>query len=106
MVIMVKTLLKGRENIDRGLPIICMGQYRPPEWGLITGYTTDGKFFGRSYFDELESFSGGFEKYLIGEEAYNILIKDIRAAVYITLVNIAFRRETDPDFCLSYIFFP
>ena len=44
------------EQLDRGFPIIGMGQMGAPEWDLLTGYHQDsGAFFGRSYFDSQES---------------------------------------------------
>ena len=41
-----------KNSISSGVPVICMGQIGPPEWGIIAGYSENDKtFFGRSYFD-------------------------------------------------------
>lgn len=41
------------ESIDQKIPVLCCGQRAEPEWGLITGYESDGEvLFGRTFFDE------------------------------------------------------
>lgn len=45
--------LRVRESIDRGLPVMLIEPRVEMEWGVLCGYTSDGNFYGRSYFDYL-----------------------------------------------------
>jgi hypothetical protein len=41
-----------REAIDAKLPPLVRGAVGPPEYGLIVGYTDDGRFLTRTFFDK------------------------------------------------------
>ena len=45
---------KIREAIADGLPVMLVGPRVEMEWGVLCGYTGDGRFYGRSYFDYLK----------------------------------------------------
>ncbi|MHB1459830.1 MAG: hypothetical protein ACYC1M_00915 [Armatimonadota bacterium] len=39
--------------VDAGVPVLCCGPRGEPEWGVITGYGDNGRYFyGRTYFDD------------------------------------------------------
>ncbi|MDR0324690.1 MAG: helix-turn-helix domain-containing protein [Oscillospiraceae bacterium] len=45
---------KIREAISRGMPVMLIEPRVEMEWGVLCGYTGDGRFYGRSYFDHLK----------------------------------------------------
>lgn len=45
---------KIKEAIRRGMPVMMIEPRVEMEWGVLCGYTGDGRFFGRSYFDYLK----------------------------------------------------
>lgn len=45
---------KVREAIKRGMPVMLIQPRVEMEWGVLCGYTEDGRFYGRSYFDYLK----------------------------------------------------
>lgn len=45
---------KVREAISRGMPVMLIEPRVEMEWGVLCGYTGDGRFYGRSYFDNLK----------------------------------------------------
>jgi len=45
---------KVKEAISRGRPAMLIQPRVEMEWGVICGYTEDGRFYGRSYFDNLK----------------------------------------------------
>ncbi len=45
---------KIKESISRGMPVMMIEPRVEMEWGVLCGYTGDGRFYGRSYFDYLK----------------------------------------------------
>jgi len=45
---------KVREAINHGMPVMMIQPRVEMEWGVLCGYTGDGRFYGRSYFDYLK----------------------------------------------------
>jgi len=45
---------KIKEAISNGMPVMLIQPRVEMEWGVLCGYTGDGKFYGRSYFDNLK----------------------------------------------------
>lgn len=45
---------KVREAISHGMPVMLIEPRVEMEWGVLCGYTGDGRFYGRSYFDNLK----------------------------------------------------
>ncbi len=45
---------KIKEAISRGMPVMMIEPRVEMEWGVLCGYTGDGRFYGRSYFDYLK----------------------------------------------------
>ena len=45
---------KVREAISHGMPVMLIEPRVEMEWGVLCGYTGDGQFYGRSYFDNLK----------------------------------------------------
>ena len=45
---------KIKDAIDNGMPVMLINPRIEVEWGVLCGYTGDGKFYGRSYFDNLK----------------------------------------------------
>ena len=45
--------IKVKEAISHGKPVMLIQPRVEMEWGVICGYTEDGRFYGRSYFDNL-----------------------------------------------------
>lgn len=43
-----------KEALNRGKPVMVIQPRVEMEWGILSGYTGDGRFFGRSYFDYLK----------------------------------------------------
>lgn len=43
-----------KEAINRGMPVMMIQPRVEMEWGVLCGYTGDGLFYGRSYFDYLK----------------------------------------------------
>ena len=43
-----------KESISRGMPVMMIEPRVEMEWGVLCGYTGDGRFYGRSYFDYLK----------------------------------------------------
>lgn len=45
---------KVRKAISLGMPVMLIEPRVEMEWGVLCGYTGDGRFYGRSYFDRLK----------------------------------------------------
>jgi transcriptional regulator with XRE-family HTH domain len=45
---------KVRESISHGMPVMLIQPRVEMEWGVLCGYTGEGQFYGRSYFDYLK----------------------------------------------------
>jgi len=45
---------KIKEAISNGMPVMLIQPRVEMEWGVLCGYTGDGQFYGRSYFDNLK----------------------------------------------------
>ncbi|WP_312433513.1 helix-turn-helix domain-containing protein [Lacrimispora sp.] len=45
---------KVKEAISRGMPVMLIEPRVEMEWGVLCGYSGDGRFYGRSYFDNLK----------------------------------------------------
>ena len=45
---------KVKEALSQGMPVMMIEPRVEMEWGVLCGYTGDGRFYGRSYFDNLK----------------------------------------------------